>query len=56
MLCVTHEMSFARQLADRVIFMDHGRIIKEAPTERFFTSPQQERTQQFLSSVRTHAR
>jgi general L-amino acid transport system ATP-binding protein len=55
MLCVTHEMSFARQVADRVIFMDHGRIIEEAPPERFFTSPQQERTQQFLSSVRTHA-
>jgi general L-amino acid transport system ATP-binding protein len=54
MLCVTHEMNFARRVADRVIFMDHGRIIEEAAPERFFTSPQHERTRQFLSSVRSH--
>lgn len=52
MLCVTHEMGFARQVADRVIFMDEGRIVEEASPARFFTSPQQERTQRFLSSVR----
>lgn len=52
MLCVTHEMSFARRVADRVIFMDRGCILEEAPPERFFTNPQHERTRQFLSSIR----
>jgi general L-amino acid transport system ATP-binding protein len=56
MLCVTHEMGFARQVADRVIFMDQGRVIEEAPPERFFTSPQHERTRQFLSTVRSPER
>lgn len=51
MLCVTHEMGFARQVADRVIFMDEGRIVEEAPPERFFANPQHERTQRFLRSV-----
>ena len=54
MLCVTHEMSFARRVADRIIFMDRGCIIEEAPPERFFTSPRHERTRQFLSSVQHH--
>lgn len=52
MLCVTHEMGFARQVADRVTFMDQGRIVEEAPPDRFFTHPQHERTPQFLASVR----
>lgn len=52
MLCVTHEMGFARQVADRVIFMDQGCIVEEAPPERFFANPQHERTQRFLASVR----
>jgi general L-amino acid transport system ATP-binding protein len=55
MLCVTHEMGFARQVADRVIFMDQGRIVEEAPPDRFFTNPQHERTRQFLSTVRSPA-
>ncbi|WP_105385107.1 amino acid ABC transporter ATP-binding protein [Neorhizobium alkalisoli] len=51
MLCVTHEMGFARQVADRVIFMDRGEIIEEnAPTE-FFANPQHERTKAFLSQI-----
>ena len=54
MLCVTHEMSFARRVADRVIFMDRGCILEEAPPERFFTSPQHERARQFLGSVQHH--
>jgi len=51
MLCVTHEMSFARQVADRVIFMDGGRIVESAPPERFFSAPRNERTQAFLSQL-----
>ncbi|WP_233493909.1 amino acid ABC transporter ATP-binding protein [Desertihabitans brevis] len=46
---VTHEMSFARQSADRVVFMDDGRVLEEAPTERFFADPQTERARSFLS-------
>ncbi|CAK9883635.1 MAG: Glutamine transport ATP-binding protein GlnQ [Candidatus Erwinia impunctatus] len=51
MLCVTHEMGFARTVADRVIFMDRGEIVEEAPPESFFSNPQSERTQAFLSQV-----
>ncbi len=51
MLCVTHEMGFARQVADRVIFMDEGEIIEQNPPEEFFGNPQNERTQQFLSQI-----
>jgi general L-amino acid transport system ATP-binding protein len=54
MVCVTHEMGFARRVADRVIFMDRGEIIEEAPPEEFFSAPKNERTQQFLSQVQTH--
>ncbi|MGQ3293420.1 MAG: amino acid ABC transporter ATP-binding protein, partial [Shinella sp.] len=51
MLCVTHEMGFARQVADRVIFMDQGQIVEEnAPTE-FFDNPRHERTKLFLSQI-----
>ncbi len=51
MLCVTHEMGFAKKVADRVIFMDAGQIIEENEPEEFFTNPQNERTQLFLSQI-----
>lgn len=51
MLCVTHEMGFARQVANRVIFMDAGQIIEENEPEQFFTNPQHDRTQLFLSQI-----
>ena len=54
MLCVTHEMGFARQVADRVIFMDEGEIVEENAPEAFFSNPKNERTQLFLSQVLTH--
>ena len=54
MLCVTHEMGFARQVADRVIFMDEGEIVEENAPEAFFSNPENERTKLFLSQVLTH--
>ena len=51
MLCVTHEMGFARQVADRVIFMDAGQIIEMNEPEAFFSNPQHERTKLFLSQI-----
>lgn len=51
MLCVTHEMGFARQVADRVIFMDAGQIIESNVPEEFFNHPQHERTKLFLSQI-----
>ena len=51
MLCVTHEMGFARQVANRVIFMDAGQIIEQNAPEAFFTNPQHERTKLFLSQI-----
>ena len=49
MICVTHEMGFARQVADRVIFMSEGSIVEEAPPNDFFESPKhRERTKRFL--------
>jgi polar amino acid transport system ATP-binding protein len=51
MLCVTHEMGFARSVADRVIFMADGRIIEQAPPQQFFTQPQNEKTKQFLGQI-----
>ncbi|HUN90904.1 MAG TPA: amino acid ABC transporter ATP-binding protein [Burkholderiaceae bacterium] len=54
MLCVTHEMAFARAFADRVIFMDQGQILEQAPPERFFTDPRHERTRDFLSKILGH--
>ncbi len=51
MLCVTHEMGFARAVADRVIFMDRGEIVEENDPVRFFEAPQNERTKQFLSRI-----
>ena len=51
MIVVTHEMGFARRVADRVVFMDHGEIVEIAPPEPFFSAPRQERTRQFLSQL-----
>ncbi len=54
MLCVTHEMGFARKVADRVIFMDAGEIIEEGDPESFFTNPKSDRTRTFLDQVLSH--
>ncbi len=51
MVVVTHEMGFAREVADRVIFMDHGAVIEEGSPEELFTRPQNERTQSFLNQI-----
>jgi general L-amino acid transport system ATP-binding protein len=51
MLCVTHEMSFARRVADRIIFMDAGSIVEDQPPEDFFTNPLQQRTRDFLGQL-----
>ena len=51
MLCVTHEMNFAKQVADRVIFMDRGEIVESNVPEAFFANPQHERTKLFLSQI-----
>jgi general L-amino acid transport system ATP-binding protein len=51
MLCVTHEMGFARQVANRVIFMDEGQIIEANTPDEFFAHPQHERTKLFLSQI-----
>ena len=51
MLCVTHEMGFARSVADRVLFMDRGEIVEQAPPEVFFTHPQHERLRDFLGQI-----
>ena len=54
MLCVTHEMGFAKTVADRVIFMDGGQIIEENDPDRFFNHPQSERTKLFLGQILSH--
>ncbi len=54
MLCVTHEMGFAKTVADRVIFMDGGEIVEQAAPETFFSNPQQPRTQEFLEQILQH--
>jgi glutamate transport system ATP-binding protein len=54
MLVVTHEMGFARQAADRVVFMDDGRIAEESTPEEFFGRPKTERARDFLSKILTH--
>jgi len=51
MIVVTHEMGFAKAAADRIIFMDEGRMVEEAKADHFFTHPQHERTRQFLSKI-----
>ena len=54
MLCVTHEMGFARAVADRVVFMDQGQIIEEAPPHQFFEQPSHDRTRDFLAKILGH--
>ena len=54
MLVVTHEMGFAREVADRVIFMDAGTVLEDRPAREFFADPRQERTRQFLAKVLVH--
>jgi polar amino acid transport system ATP-binding protein len=51
MVCVTHEMGFAREVADRVIFMDEGRVVEEGTPEHFFTNPINDRTKLFLGQI-----
>ena len=51
MLVVSHEMRFARDAADRVIFMDHGRIVEQGPPAQIFVSPREPRTQAFLAEL-----
>ena len=54
MVCVTHEMGFAREVADRVIFMDMGQLVEDNTPEEFFNNAKSERTREFLSKVLTH--
>jgi len=54
MIVVTHEMGFARKVADRVVFMDDGKILEDRPTDEFFSTPSTERAKQFLSKILTH--
>jgi general L-amino acid transport system ATP-binding protein len=54
MLCVTHEMGFAKTVADRVIFMDQGEIVEQAPPADFFEHPRSDRTKLFLSQILQH--
>jgi glutamate/aspartate transport system ATP-binding protein len=54
MMCVTHEMGFARKVAHRVVFMDGGEIVEDARTDAFFGSPRSERARQFLSKILPH--
>jgi ABC-type polar amino acid transport system ATPase subunit len=54
MLCVTHEMAFARRVANRVVFMDEGRIVEDCSPELFFDAPGNDRIKRFLSQVLAH--
>jgi general L-amino acid transport system ATP-binding protein len=54
MICVTHEMGFAKTVANRVIFMDGGEIIEQNAPEEFFNNPQSDRTKLFLSQILDH--
>jgi polar amino acid transport system ATP-binding protein len=54
MMCVTHEMGFARRVAHRVVFMDAGQVVEEGTPQDFFASPQSDRGKQFLSKILTH--
>jgi polar amino acid transport system ATP-binding protein len=55
MIVVTHEMGFAREIADRVVFMSNGVIVEEGTPSEFFANPKTERARQFLSQIRTQA-
>ena len=54
MICVTHEMGFARKVADTMVFMDQGRIVENAPALQFFDAPENPRTQLFLDQILSH--
>ena len=54
MICVTHEMGFAKRVADRIVFMDAGEIVEQAPPEEFFTAPKTDRAKLFLSQILNH--
>jgi general L-amino acid transport system ATP-binding protein len=54
MICVTHEMGFAKTVADTVVFMDQGQVVEMAPPATFFTAPKSDRTQKFLSQILKH--
>ncbi|QLH38514.1 MAG: amino acid ABC transporter ATP-binding protein [Defluviicoccus sp.] len=54
MICVTHEMGFAKTVANTVVFMDQGQVVEMAPPQTFFTAPKSERTQKFLSQILKH--
>ena len=54
MICVTHEMGFARQVADIMLFMDHGKIVEMGPPKTFFTAPESDRCKLFLSQILRH--
>jgi len=51
MLCITHEMGFARAVANRMVFFDEGLVVEEGPPRQIFEAPAQERTRQFLSQI-----
>ena len=51
MLCVTHEMGFARKVADRILFMDHGKIVEDSPKDAFFATPRSPRAREFLARI-----
>jgi len=54
MICVTHEMGFARRVADTMVFMDHGEIVEKSAKEKFFKAPESERCQEFLQQILPH--
>ena len=54
MICVTHEMGFARTVADTMVFMDRGEIVERGPPKEFFANPKNERTRLFLSQILAH--
>ena len=54
MMCVTHEMGFARSVADQVLFMDRGEVVEMAPPSEFFANPRNERTRTFLGQILAH--
>jgi ABC-type polar amino acid transport system ATPase subunit len=51
MICVTHEMGFAREVADRIVVMDDGRVVEEGPPRQVFDAPTSERTRRFISKI-----
>ena len=53
-VCVTHEMGFAKEVGDRIVFMDQGTIVEENTPEEFFNNPKSERAQKFLKEILTH--